>query len=51
MIVRSDLAAAHEAFRSALRTGDRKSINASVVALQNGLSSRDAALRKFAGLQ
>lgn len=45
------LAAAHEAFRAALRTGDRKSINASVVALQNGLSSRDAALRKFAGLQ
>lgn len=45
------LAAAHESFRTALKSGDAKALKASVTSLQKELSSRDAALRKFAGLQ
>lgn len=45
------LAAAHDAFRNALKAGDAKAIAASVATLQKELSSRDSALRKFAGLQ
>lgn len=45
------LAAAHEAFRNALKAGEVEAIRAAATALQKELASRDAAIRKFAGLQ
>jgi hypothetical protein len=45
------LAAAHEAFRNALKAGEAEAIRAAASALQKELASRDAAIRKFAGLQ
>lgn len=45
------LAAAHGAFRAALKAGDSTAIKASVATLQKELASRDSAIRKFAGLQ
>jgi len=44
------LAASHEAFKAALKTGSREAVTASAAALQKELASRESEIKKFAGL-